>query len=147
MLRLASERDIDFLVGIHNVSFETERITRKEFIMHLRSNRSRVMIYQDAFPVAYSIGVYLFTSKRARLYSVGVLPDNRRKGILLSFLEDFEQDARQNKLDELFLEVEEDNHGALSVYKKFGFEQYGIFPKYYENGKDAIRLKKLCTLA
>ena len=147
MLRLASERDIDFLVGIHNVSFETERITRKEFIMHLRSNRSRVMIYQDAFPVAYSIGVYLFTSKRARLYSVGVLPDNRRKGILLSFLEDFERDARQNNLDELFLEVEEDNHGALSVYKRFGFEQYGIFPKYYENGKDAIRLKKLCTLA
>jgi ribosomal protein S18 acetylase RimI-like enzyme len=147
MLRLASERDIDFLVGIHNVSFETERITRKEFIMHLRSNRSRVMIDEDVFPIGYCIGVYLFTSKRARLYSVGVLPDNRRKGILLSFLEDFERDARQNKLDELFLEVEEDNHGALSVYKRFGFEQYGIFPKYYENGKDAIRLKKLCTLA
>ena len=105
------------------------------------------MIDQDTFPVGYCIGVYLFTSKRARLYSVGVLPDNRRRGILLSFLEDFERDARQNKLDELFLEVEEDNHGALSVYKRFGFEQYGIFPKYYENGKDAIRLKKLCTLA
>ena len=146
MLRLASERDIDFLVGIHKVSFETERITYKEFIMHLRNNRSRVTVYQDTFLVGYCIGVYLFTSKRARLYSVGVLPDNRRRGILSSFLEDFERDARQNKLEELFLEVEEDNELALGSYKRFGFEQYGVFPKYYENGKDAIRLKKLLTL-
>lgn len=147
MLRLASERDIDFLVGIHTISFETERITRKEFLMHLRSNRSRVVICQDSLPIAYCIGVYLFTSKRARLYSVGVMPDNRRRGILLSFLQDFERDAIENKLTELFLEVEEDNERALNIYKRFGFEQYGIFPKYYENGKDAIRLKKLLTLA
>lgn len=147
MLRLATERDIDFLVGIHKASFETERITRKEFIMHLRSNRSRVMIYEDAFPVGYCIGVYLFTSKRARLYSVGIMPDHRRRGILLTFLQDFERDAREGQLGELFLEAEEDNERALNIYKRFGFEHYGVFPKYYENGKDAIRLKKLLTLA
>ena len=122
-------------------------MSRKELLMHLRSNRSRVTIYQDVFPVAYCIGVYLFTSKRARLYSVGVMPDARNKKILLSFLQDFERDARERELDELFLEVEDGNDRALNIYKRFGFEQYGVFPKYYENGKDAIRLKKLCTLA
>lgn len=147
MIRHARDSDIDVLVGMHTVSFETERITRKEFLMHLRSNRSRVTIFEDALPVAYCIGVYLFTSKRARLYSVGVMPDARKRGILLSFLQDFERDAREGELEELFLEVEQDNERALNIYKRFGFEQYGIFPKYYENGKDAIRLKKLLTPA
>jgi ribosomal protein S18 acetylase RimI-like enzyme len=147
MLRLATYRDIDFLVGIHGSSFETERISRKEFTMHLRSDRSRVMIYQDSFPVGYCIGVYLFTSKRARLYSVGVMPDHRNKKILLTFLNDLEKDAREKHLEELFLEAEEDNKRAIDIYNRFGFEQYGVLPKYYENGKNAVRLKKLLTIA
>ena len=152
MLKLAAPNDIDTLLAIEEVCFEHDKIDYLEFRKHLKNDRSRVVIDQEKFeggitspPRGYYIAVYLPTSKRSRLYSAAVLPEFRRRGILGSFLTDFERDALEKNMNELFLEVESDNTEAINVYTKYGFTQYGIFPKYYENGKDALRMKKLLT--
>ena len=152
MLRLASNNDLGTLQAIEEVCFEHDKIDLNEFKKHLKNDRSRVVIEhenteQNIMSPArgYYISIYLPTSKRCRLYSAAVLPEYRRKGILSSFLRDFEGDALNKGMEELFLEVETDNEQAISVYRKHGFTEYGIFPKYYENDKDALRMKKLLT--
>lgn len=152
MLRLASESDINILLSLEEQCFESDKITREEFRKHLKNPRSRVVLEQESIeggvtsdPRGYYISIYLPMSKRCRLYRAAVAPIFRRRGILHSFLRDFERDSLEKDFLELFLEVAKDNEDAISVYQKNGFVEYGVFPKYYENGKDALRMKKLLT--
>ena len=41
-------------------------------------------------------------------------------------------------LDTIYLEVNENNHGAIEFYKKFNFEVDRKVPHYYNNGDGAI---------
>ncbi|CAM9734643.1 unnamed protein product, partial [Discosporangium mesarthrocarpum] len=43
--------------------------------------------------------------------------------------------------DEVVLETEVTNGGALNLYQKLGFTRYERLVKYYLNGADAFRLK------
>jgi ribosomal-protein-alanine N-acetyltransferase len=56
-------------------------------------------------------------------------------GVLLNLL-------RQNGVSKVFLEVEDGNEPAISLYKKHGFAQYGYRRDYYGQGKDAILMSK-----
>ncbi|KAI3650378.1 hypothetical protein MP228_003859 [Amoeboaphelidium protococcarum] len=47
------------------------------------------------------------------------------------------------KVDEIVLETEVDNKGAINLYQKFGFIRAKRLYKYYLNGGDAFRLKLL----
>ncbi len=46
-----------------------------------------------------------------------------------------------SKCDEVILEAEVTNKGALAMYEKLGFARTRRLPKYYLSGKDAFRLK------
>lgn len=48
--------------------------------------------------------------------------------------------------DEVVLEAEVVNEGALHLYEKLGFLRDKRLPKYYLNGNDAYRLKLLFPL-
>lgn len=56
-------------------------------------------------------------------------------GVLLNLL-------KQNGIRKVFLEVEDGNDPAISLYKKHGFAQYGYRRDYYGQGKDAILMSK-----
>lgn len=65
------------------------------------------------------------TQHKAHLTALFVEPEFRRKSVaeqLLSFLMDYSQ---QN-LEQIMLSVFEDNRAAINLYKKYGFEIYGI---------------------
>ena len=50
-----------------------------------------------------------------------------------------------DKLDEyssIFLEVRKSNFPAINLYLKFGFSELGIREKYYNDGEDAIIMKR-----
>eukprot|EP00949_MAST-11_sp_MAST-11-sp1_P002834 g2834.t1 len=47
----------------------------------------------------------------------------------------------EGKCDEIILEAEWSNQGALRLYAKLGFVRDKRLPKYYLNGSDAYRLK------
>ena len=42
------------------------------------------------------------------------------------------------KIDTIYLEVNENNVGAVEFYKKFNFKVDRIVPGYYENGDGAM---------
>ncbi|WP_230742443.1 GNAT family N-acetyltransferase [Methanooceanicella nereidis] len=70
--------------------------------------------------------------------------NHRRKGIarylLISTMEGF----KTYGCKECYLEVKSDNIGAISLYKKLGFETKEVLPKYYSDGGDAnLMIKNL----
>lgn len=78
----------------------------------------------------------------AEILSIGVLPAARRTGTASALIQIVEQDVKQSGAKTIFLEVDESNTPAIELYKKSGFINVGMRPHYYENGHNAIIMKK-----
>lgn len=75
--------------------------------------------------------------------NIAVHPDFRNKGIASKLLNEIISCAIKRNIKSLTLEVRKSNFAAISLYKKFGFVEYGIRKGYYEdNGEDAIIMWK-----
>jgi ribosomal-protein-alanine N-acetyltransferase len=73
----------------------------------------------------------------AELITLGVLPAHRRHGIARALLENAANLLREGGTKSLFLEVNEENLAALSLYRSLGARQVGRRIAYYEEGGDA----------
>ncbi len=67
----------------------------------------------------------------AEIISIGVRPDRRRQGVGAMLLADALYRAVALGADAIFLEVAEDNPGAIALYRSTGFETVGRRPDYY----------------
>lgn len=76
--------------------------------------------------------------EEAELLNLGVAPQARRKGVAAALLDAL----REASTGEIFLEVAENNPGAIALYKSNGWVEIGTRPAYYPNGIHAIVMKK-----
>ena len=76
----------------------------------------------------------------AWIATLGVLPDNRRKGIASQLLEICEKDI---DLPLIRLSVREKNLPAIQLYLKFGYQQVETWKKYYRGGDNALVFEKV----
>jgi ribosomal-protein-alanine N-acetyltransferase len=79
---------------------------------------------------------------KARLYSLVVRPDYLRRGIARALLAAAEAEAGERGCRELRLEVRPDNLPAIRLYRKDGYAVTGKSGKFYEDGTDALRMRK-----
>ncbi|NPA85344.1 MAG: ribosomal protein S18-alanine N-acetyltransferase [Crenarchaeota archaeon] len=80
--------------------------------------------------------------RKLHLLNLAVHPDYRRMGIGKLLLQSLEKLAKRKGLKEIYLEVEEDNEVAKSLYKKLGYVEKGRIKEYYPWGKNAIVMVK-----
>ena len=73
----------------------------------------------------------------AELLMLGVTPSCRRMGFGRSLLEAATTTLRASGTKQLFLEVEEGNDAALTLYRSLGAIEVGQRKAYYEHGADA----------
>lgn len=66
--------------------------------------------------------------------------DYRNNGIGIKLLEEIE---KKFEVESIILEVDINNIAAISLYKKLNFHEFSIYPNYYGNNIDAIRMKKI----
>jgi len=81
----------------------------------------------------------------ARSATVLVAPQSAGLGLGPSLLAACEQAARARGRQTLRLEVHENNHRAISRYRKAGYRQFGCHAAYYADEGDALRFEKLLT--
>ncbi len=75
--------------------------------------------------------------------NVAVFPEYRKKGVGTALLERVFSLAKDEGLSFVSLEVRVSNNTAISLYKKLGFKQEGIRPKFYRDpDEDALILTK-----
>lgn len=81
-------------------------------------------------------------SRDARLYSLAVRPSRQRRGIGAALLDAAEAEARARGKIGLRLEVRADNIPAIELYGARGYTRCGIRRAFYEDGADAIRMRR-----
>ena len=77
----------------------------------------------------------------AWIATICVLPEYRRQGIASALLDECE-----TRLDvaRIRLSVRLGNAGAIQLYEGFGYRRVDIWPKYYQDGADALVFEKFC---
>ena len=89
----------------------------------------------------YVVGYVLFWIKyenQGHIISIAVDKNYRRKGYGTQMLAKAIGVLTLLRLDTIYLEVNENNTGAVEFYKEFNFKIDRTVPGYYENGDSAI---------
>ena len=81
-------------------------------------------------PVGFNI--IRTTADEAEILSVAAHPDHRRSGIGALLMRDAIRRLQGNRVEALFLEVDQANDPAVTLYSKLGFEEVGARPGYYQ---------------
>jgi ribosomal-protein-alanine acetyltransferase len=76
----------------------------------------------------------------AELVSIAVEPLARGQGIASLLLENTFRRLRLRGIRRVALTVRVGNKPAQALYRRFGFRRERIVPKYYEDGKDGLRM-------
>ncbi|KAI8332822.1 N-acetyltransferase 12, isoform CRA_a [Chlamydoabsidia padenii] len=82
--------------------------------------------------------------QRGYIAMLAVAKDYRKRAIGSTLVERAVQAMKKEKADEVVLETEYTNQGALGLYQRLGFIKDKRLYRYYLNGIDAFRLKLFC---
>lgn len=146
MIRPATLDDLDALVRIENSTFETDRISRRNFRYLLtKANAATLVDEADGKIRGYAMALFHTGTSLARLYSYAVDPACQRRGVGQALVEASEALALERECIALRLEVRRDNPASIKLFEKLGYRHLEVVPDYYEDHAAALRFEK--TLA
>jgi ribosomal-protein-alanine N-acetyltransferase len=138
--------DLDALWELESSVFATDRMSRRSLKGLLASPSAAVMVAQaDGALAGVALVLFRTNSRIARLYSLAVAPGHTGRGIAAALMAAAEEAARARKCLSLRLEVHEKNHGAIKVYCKAGYHEFGRHHQYYQDRGHALRFEKALT--
>lgn len=134
------EKYIDDVYEIEKACFSNPW-SRADLAKQLDLETSHFLVADvDGRAVGY-MGLQIFSGE-GYVTNVAVLPEYRGQGIALALI----NEQLKNKMGFITLEVRESNIPAIRLYKKAGFENMGIRPKFYSNPtENAIIMTKFFT--
>jgi len=137
-IRFANIDDADELANIEKECFTdpwSKESLEREIIVNKLSN---ILIAEIDDIIAGYMGIW-FILDEGHITNVAVKEEYRNQGIATLMMNKVIELAKENNVTCFTLEVRASNKEAISLYKKFGFSEYGIRKEYYEdNNEDAI---------
>lgn len=142
-IRHAVREDLPELLRLEEISFTADRLSRRSFIRWLGHRRCVFLVCEkDEQLCGYVLAIRRRGTRLARMYSLAVDPACRGQGLARRLVEQAEKEARDDGALYMRLEVADNNHGAISLYKKLGYVPFGLYRDYYEDHGDALRMEK-----
>jgi [ribosomal protein S18]-alanine N-acetyltransferase len=77
----------------------------------------------------------------ADVQTIAVVPECEGRGIGSALLTELIAESRRRRAGDVLLEVRADNPRAQELYRRFGFEQIHVRPRYYRDGVDALIMR------
>ncbi len=143
MIRSAELRDIEALVEIENLCFDSDRLSRRSFRYILtKGNAVTVVAEHDSRICGDAIVLFNSGTSLARLYSIAVHPDCRGLGLARQLVEAAEIGALEGDCAYMRLEIRRDNPASIRLFENLGYHQIGEHADYYEDHMDALRYEK-----
>ena len=144
-IRHATSFDTSLLAALHKACFdnaEGEAWSDTAMTQFIASPSTVTLLATTGPNGAQPIGFLIArkAAEEAELLTIGVLADYRKTGVGGSLLRQAMLDLKAGGSGTLYLEVDETNHPALALYKRFGARTVGNRPGYYESGKNAAIL-------
>lgn len=144
-IRQMENRDLERVVEIDQSCFTLPwSLTSYQFEIR-RSKISRCWVAEvnvDGNDLVVGMIVAWVVVDEMHIGTVAVDADYRRLGIASTFMETVHQQAKDEGLTKVFLEVRKGNLPAQSLYHKFGYEIAGVRKGYYaDNHEDALLME------
>jgi ribosomal-protein-alanine acetyltransferase len=141
-IRPAVPADLNAIESLENRVFNGDRLSRRSLREFIRSPRVTLVVADCSGKVAgYALLAYRKGSPTARLYSIAIEPETTRRGTGRALVESCVKAALKRGCRKLRLEVRVDNAAAIRFYEKLGFQAFGHYGDYYEDGTGALRLE------
>ena len=138
--------DLDAVLAIERASFGADAYDRNLFA-ELFGKCGRLFLVAAA---RGGIRAYMVTAAAVRratlsaeLVSVGVAPACRGQGIASALMRSTLRRLRLRSVRQFSLAVRVSNRQAQALYAKFGFARLRRVRRYYEDGEDALVLRRL----
>ena len=140
-IRLAEKEDVTVIMGLEQGSIAHP--WPEEDILRLITDDDKFALVKEDEDGRLSgyIGVSVVAGE-ASVGNLVVRADQRGKGLGTLLVEMLIDELKSRGAEEIFLEVEDTNEPARSVYGKCGFAEYNRRRDYYGAGRDAILMKR-----
>ncbi|MFC6633959.1 GNAT family N-acetyltransferase/peptidase C39 family protein [Microbulbifer taiwanensis] len=142
-IRPAAPADVPALHALEQACFDGDRLSRRR-LRHWVAAENRVFLVAER--AGQLLGYVLVLLRRgtrlARLYSLAVGPAGRGQGIGRALLCAAEEASSHSGRLFMRLEVAENNHSAIALYRQLGYRTFGSYANYYEDAGDALRMQK-----
>ena len=142
LIREMRESDLDRIMEIEIKTFSPPW-SREAFLLELTKNLlARYIVAEIDGDVAGYGGIWLIIDE-GHVTNIAVEEKYRGLGVGNKLVEGLIRLCRDRDIKAMTLEVRKSNEVAKSLYKKYGFKEYGIRPGYYSNNnEDAIIMWK-----
>lgn len=125
------------MAALHAATFTTPRPwSEAEFTALLARPGTVLSVANQGFALAQ------VTLDEAELLTIAVAPEAQGQGIGRRLLCEIEAEAAARGAETMFLEVAENNHAAIALYRSAGYRDTGRRPRYY-TAPDGRRLDAL----
>ncbi|MBI1384135.1 MAG: GNAT family N-acetyltransferase [Rhizobiales bacterium] len=154
-IRRAVAGDVDHLVALENVSFSSDRVSRRSFQSFVTSPSALLLVAVESHEpgttvagatagtlLGYALCLFRRGTGSARLYSIATAASARGRGVARALLGEMENALLELDRHVLRLEVDPDNTPAITLYRSLGFRPLMHLPHYYADGSDAVRMSK-----
>jgi len=138
----ATLADLDSILQIENLSFESDSFSRKQFIYLITRSKGAFFVAKlDDKAVGYISLLSNSHTRIIRIYSIAVHPDARGKNVAQFLINKSMEYVLGNGFFTISLEVKTTNTKAINLYKKNGFDISHIKNGYYDDGSNAYHMK------
>ena len=144
-IRQFSMADLPRALEIETVSFRMVDAWSKPIFRKWYRRCSDLFIVAE---VSGTIAGYMCTSveqKTGEIESIAVDPAFRRQGVASALMDYTLREMRASTVTTVELQVRTSNTGGIRFWQNVGFSPSGILPNFYDDGAEALQMKKSLT--
>jgi N6-L-threonylcarbamoyladenine synthase len=143
IIRNAVEEDLDTIMAIEHDCFGRDAWADETMRFELLAHHTHYVVAVEGDNIIGYAGLAKVpVSDQADVQTIAVRADQRGKKVGLALLTELLVEASRRSATEVFLEVRADNEVAANLYRKLGFEQIDVRPRYYQpDGVDAVIMR------
>ena len=133
--------DLDAVAAIERLCIPTPW-PREVFAAELGRSDAHVDVAQLEGVVGFANARYVLDE--VHLLVIATRPDRQRRGVAAALMASMFATARTRGATTAWLEVRSRNHGAIGLYRRFGFADVALRRRYYaDDGSDALVMRAL----
>jgi len=143
-IETASIRLLEELYALEEVCFDQEAFSKRQIAYLLTDYNSIALIAKvDGSIVGFVIAQVEVeeNTEFGHIITLNIAPKHRHQRVATNLLKEIESILKRKGITECRLEVREDNHAAMKLYKTLGYQNLGKLENYY-GAKHALYLKK-----
>ena len=141
LVRRMDLSDLDAVTELEHLCF-TDAWTQEHFEYEISQSQVSVPLVAEIKGELAGYIIPWFVEDEIHIANLAVSPLFRRQKIAETLLKLVLEEGERQGSFYAYLEVRVTNLPAIHLYRKFGFSEAGIRPRYYRDGEDALLMEK-----